>query len=158
MCNIKWRVMCVIKNGYQCLAWMVTVLVVLRVWCRPNLSTLKSVLLMHSKTSAGVLDCKERTTQGLNWGEQQVGVDHYSCMDTHTHNTRTHTHIWLDYHSRHADMQHSDGRSLTHHRVFDCVDQADDVGSPTQVFKNFNFPFDLLLLNRLWFKIMTVSI
>lgn len=37
----------------------------------------------------------------------------------------------------------------THHRVFDRVHQADDVGSTSQVFKNFDFPFDLLLLDRL---------
>ena len=52
-------------------------------------------------------------------------------------------------------MQLSDGGTLTHHRVFDCVHQTDDVGSSTQVFKNFDFPFDLLLLDGLWVKIKT---
>lgn len=92
----------------------------------------------------------------LNWGEQQVGGDHYHCRHTHTYrNTLAHTqlHAWLDYRCSHADMQQSDGRTQTHHRVFDRVNQTDDVGSPAQVFKNFDFPFDLLLLDGLWFEI-----
>lgn len=70
MYNISWRIMHVINN-----ISMVTLLVVLHVWCRPNISTLKSVLLMYSKTSAGVLDCKERTTQGLTEEDSRlVGI------------------------------------------------------------------------------------
>lgn len=59
MWSNNWRVIHVINNGHQ------------RVCMdgnpagSPNLSTLKSVLLMYSKTSAGVLDCKERTTHGF---------------------------------------------------------------------------------------------
>lgn len=63
--------------------------------------------------------------------------------------THTELHAWLDYRCWRAEVQQSDGRNLTHHRVFDRVDEADDVGSPSQVFKNFNFTFDLLLLDGL---------
>lgn len=37
----------------------------------------------------------------------------------------------------------------THHRVLDCVHQSNDVGSSAQVFKDFNLPLDLLLLDGL---------
>lgn len=70
---------------------------------------------------------------------------------THTH-TLAQLHAWLDYHSWHDDVQQSDGRIQTHHGVFDRVNQADDVGSPSQVFKDFDFPFDFLLLDGLWFQ------
>lgn len=72
---------------------MVTVLLVEQVWCGPNWSTLKSVLLMHSKTSAGVLDCKERTTQGLT-GERS----RYVALRLHA---------WLSGRSWHDNVQDS---------------------------------------------------
>lgn len=43
-------------------------------------------------------------------------------------------------------------RNGTHHRVLDRVHQSDDVGSSSQVFKDFNLPFDLLLLDGLKVK------
>jgi hypothetical protein len=38
---------------------------------------------------------------------------------------------------------------LTHHRILDGIHQANDVGSPTQIFKDFDFTFNLLFLDRL---------
>lgn len=55
----------------------------------------------------------------------------------------------LDYGGGHAALQAARRSALTHHRVFDSVHQADDVGSSSQVFQNLYFPFDLLLLDGL---------
>lgn len=52
-------------------------------------------------------------------------------------------------------MQPSERRISTYHWVFDRVHQTDDVGSSSQVFKDFNLPFDLLLLHRLQVNKMT---
>ena len=38
---------------------------------------------------------------------------------------------------------------LTHHRILDCIHQTNDVGAPTQIFKDFDFTFNLLFLDRL---------
>lgn len=38
---------------------------------------------------------------------------------------------------------------LTHHRILDCIHQANDVGAPAQILKDFDFTFYLLFLDRL---------
>ena len=38
---------------------------------------------------------------------------------------------------------------LTHHRILDRIHQANDVGAPTQIFKDFDFTFNLLFLDGL---------
>lgn len=70
----------------------------------------------------------------LNGGEQQVGGAHSAMVHTYTLRVRC-------------------SKFGTHHRVLDCVHQPDDVGSSPQVFKDFNLPFDLLLLDGLKIKI-----
>lgn len=75
---------------------------------------------------------------GLNGGEQQVGGAHSGTL-THTRVTG-------------VGMAMRDCRDRTHHRVLDRVHQSDDVGSSSQVLKDFNLPFDLLLLDRLEVK------
>lgn len=79
---------------------------------------------------------KEDNT-GLNGGEQQVGGAH---SGTHTHPVTG------------VGMAMRGSRSSTHPRVLDRVHQSDDVGSSSQVLKDFNLPFDLLLLDRLEVK------
>lgn len=81
---------------------------------------------LKDKRWCPVLQREDNT--GLNGGERQVGGAH----------TGAHRRDW--------------SWNRTHHWVLDHVHQSDDVGSSSQVLKDFNLPFDLLLLDRLEVK------
>lgn len=148
MYDSNCRVMHVItNNGYQCLymdgsfACMISA----------KLKYLKICVIDALKDKRWCSGLQREDNTSLNWGEQQVGGDHYHCMNTHRHTVKSMARLLLLACRRAAKWP----PNQTHHWIFDRVNQADDVGSPTQVFKYLYFPFDLLLLDGLKEKYLT---
>lgn len=129
--------------------------------------TLKSVLLMHSKTNAGVLDCSSsQNDQGGRNREREenksrqkpfitTSIDSivWLVTDWTTETPGSNLQLWRLcqlYTSTTTFFLNTQLQWLfTNHWVFDYVHQSDDVGSSAQVLQDLDLTLDLLLLYRL---------